>query len=308
MPLPLTVLHVFAPLYYGQVGVEKAVPHSAHEIKAALEPALVEIVKKQPAHAPGLTAMPIVKIVIAPLLVAGVDLGAKGFAGLAGNAMPVPTVLFKAVVGGQVVAAAKPPDRLTAGPLCHEEAHIGMAGGHVGIAGMDDQGDAHGLKAAAGKLRALRRCRGRQGIATDVGEPHPGLLEHASLAQHPASTPATTGALPVILAKRLCSIHLFQGGTDVVLQAQQILSGRCHGRLVHVRSPACANKIAGPASGRRMVPFGFTTEGLAADDIAHHGRGDLASGGTRQAVVHRRPRSEEHTSGTPVTWPPRILY
>src|SRR5690625_2058598 len=70
MPLPLTVLHVFAPLYYGQVGVEKAVPHSAHEIKAALEPALVEIVKKQPAHAPGLTAMPIVKIVIAPLLVA----------------------------------------------------------------------------------------------------------------------------------------------------------------------------------------------------------------------------------------------
>src|SRR5690625_3950381 len=160
MPLPLTVLHVFAPLYYGQVGVEKAVPHSAHEIKAALEPALVEIVKKQPAHAPGLTAMPIVKIVIAPLLVAGVDLGAKGFAGLAGNAMPVPTVLFKAVVGGQVVAAAKPPDRLTAGPLRHEEAHISMAGGHVGIAGMDDQGDAHGLKAAAGKLRALRRCRG----------------------------------------------------------------------------------------------------------------------------------------------------
>ena len=63
--------------------------------------------------------------------------------------VPVDDVLFKPVVGRQIEASTKPPDRGPAGPIAREGTEVGMHRGSERIPRVDDQRDRDGLKALA---------------------------------------------------------------------------------------------------------------------------------------------------------------
>ncbi|MNP08356.1 hypothetical protein D3C76_1004220 [compost metagenome] len=96
-----------------------------------------------------------VEVAVAPFLEARIDVLAKRRAGVAGDLVPVHAVFFHGVIGGQVEAAAEPPDRLLAFLLGAEEAHVGVGGRHMGIFRVDHQRHAERLEAASGQLGAM---------------------------------------------------------------------------------------------------------------------------------------------------------
>ena len=163
-----------------------------------------------------------VEIVITPLFEARVDLAAKGFAGIGSHLVPAHTILAVAVVGSEVVATAKPPDRLLAVLLGDEHAHIGVGSGHIGVARMNHQGYPHGLETAAGQFRARRAGGGGQVGAPHMGEIDPGALKHRALGQHPAATAAAFRPLPLVGDEVGAAVFLRQGSTDAVLKLEQV--------------------------------------------------------------------------------------
>ena len=93
---------------------------------------------------------------------------AEGRAGGLCDPVPVEGVFVEAVVGGEVEAAAEPPDGLYPRFAREEEAEVRVRGGGVGVAGMDDQRRGNRLVVAAGEFGpTLGRCRG-QLVATRV--------------------------------------------------------------------------------------------------------------------------------------------
>src|SRR5690606_40393052 len=93
-----------------------------------------------------------VEILITPLFETGIDLLTEGGAGLMVDLMPMSAVLFKPIIRGQIITAAKPPHGLLTGLFRHEDTHVGMGGGHIRVAGVDHQGNPHVLPASAGQF------------------------------------------------------------------------------------------------------------------------------------------------------------
>ena len=139
-----------------------------------------------------------VEIVVAPALETRIDLAAEGLTGPGRFPVPADAVVAIAVVGCEVVTAAEPPHRRLAGFLRHEHAHIGVRRGHIGIAGVDNKGNAHGLETAPGQLRPGSTGGRRQAGAHHVGEIDPGPLEYRALAEHAAAAAATFLPLPFV--------------------------------------------------------------------------------------------------------------
>src|SRR6202045_602148 len=94
------------------------------EIEAALESPLVEVIEKDPADSPRLLAVAKEEVFVAPFLVARIDVRPERRARLAGDAVPMNGVLLEAVVGGEIEAAAEPPDRHLALLRGDEEADV----------------------------------------------------------------------------------------------------------------------------------------------------------------------------------------
>ena len=97
-----------------------------HEVEAALETLLVEIIEEEPSDTAWLVAMLQKEVVVAPLLETRIDILPERHAGVARYPVPVDDVLVVTIVGRQVESAAEPPDRFLAFLLCNEEAHVGM--------------------------------------------------------------------------------------------------------------------------------------------------------------------------------------
>ncbi len=217
VPFSFTKRRILAFFHDGQVGIQVAVTHRLHECEASFEPPLIQVVEEQAADTPGFVAVFQEEVFITPLLVAGIDIRAKGFAGGLCRAVPVNSVFLEAVIRGEIIAAAEPPHRILAGFFRDEEAHVGMGGGHVGIAGMDDEGDAQGLEAAAGQFRTGGRGRAGQPAAMDMGEVHARLLENPAFLQY-TGTPATAAIpFPAVLDEAFATISRAQLITDVFL-------------------------------------------------------------------------------------------
>ncbi|MCY1435610.1 hypothetical protein D9M71_517110 [compost metagenome] len=163
-----------------------------------------------------------VEVAVAPFLEARIDVLAERRAGVAGDLVPVHAVFLVGVVGGQVEAAAEPPDRLFAFLLGDEEAHVGVGGRHVRVARVDHQRHAERLEAAAGQFRPVRAGRRRQADAVDVGEVHAAFLDQRAIGDHPGAPAATGGALPGVLDETGAAVFGFECGADAVLQVEQI--------------------------------------------------------------------------------------
>jgi hypothetical protein len=114
----------------------------AHEREAALKAGRVEIVEEDAADAARFGAVLQVEVVVAPLLELRVELRS---ARAARRAVPVDGVLIETVIGREIEAAAEPP-----GVAGLKIADVGVTGRHVGIARVDDERNAEGVKGFAG--------------------------------------------------------------------------------------------------------------------------------------------------------------
>src|SRR5215210_1282565 len=233
----LAVRNVPATPQDWKVGREEVVAHAPQEFEGPLEAPFVQVVEEDPADAARLTAVFQVEVLVTPLLVARVNLRAKRLARRAGGAMPVDRVFLEAIVGRQVEPATEPPDRLRVRLLRKKEADVHVGRGHVGVVLIEDEGDTESLEASARQLGPLRGSGRRQPRAMDMGEAHPGLLEHRPLAQHPRLPAATLRPLPGILVETSGAVLRFDGGADAVLETEEVgLDGGKVGAIGHRRS------------------------------------------------------------------------
>jgi len=78
--------------------------------------------------------------------------------------MPADRVFFESVVRSEIESTAKPPDVVfgIVPSRREKEANVGVGSGNVGIAGMDDDGNACGVKGSSGEIWTVGRGGGRQ--------------------------------------------------------------------------------------------------------------------------------------------------
>src|SRR5690625_7584657 len=91
---------------------QRSAEHAVKLDKASIESPFVEVVEEQAAYAAGFVAVPEVKILVAPALVAFIYIVAKRCAQIAGGLMPEAAVFVKGVIRRQIKPAPKPPDGL----------------------------------------------------------------------------------------------------------------------------------------------------------------------------------------------------
>ena len=109
--LALAVGMSLAALDDRQIGIEKPVADRLRQREAALEAAGIEIVEEQPADAARLVAVLEEEVLVAPALVARIDVVRRTARTVARDAVPMPRVLLERIKRRQVEAAAEPPDR-----------------------------------------------------------------------------------------------------------------------------------------------------------------------------------------------------
>ena len=88
----------------------------------------------------------------------------------------------------------------------------------------------------AGQFGAVSGRRCRHGIAIDMGEVDPTLLDHSAVAQHPGAAATTAFAAPGILHEVPGAVSLLQSPADLILQLQQEGLDLGHIRFAHLVS------------------------------------------------------------------------
>ena len=148
--------------------------------------------------------------------------------------MPVTYVVLEAVVRRQIEAAAEPPHRVLARLFGNEESHIGMGCGHIGVARMNHQRNAHRTKSATGQLGARRTGRWRQVRAVYIRKADTGALEHGAVREDAAYAAAAFLAVPGVRDEARLAVESLQFAADPVLQSAQIgFDGAGVGHIAH---------------------------------------------------------------------------
>ena len=220
LPLALRVCpgRVHAPLQYWRIGLEKPIAHAAHEGERLLEAPIIKVIVKKPAHSARLLAMGQIKIVVTPFLQARVDILTKGVTSGLGGGMPMNGIFFIAIVRRQVEPASHPPHRLLAGFLCHEHAYIGMRRRRVRVAGVDDQRNTHGPKAASGEFRTVLCGRRWHARANHMRKVHAALFDHIALSQYPADAATAFRPIPGFSSESRATVDGLKLPADLVLK------------------------------------------------------------------------------------------
>src|SRR5690606_6256955 len=94
--------------------------------------------------------------------------------------------------------------------------------GDVWVARVEDEGDAHRLKSAAGELGSMRGGGGRELRSVHVGEVHARLLEDATFLHHPRAPAAAFLARPRVFAERRPAVLGLECGADAILQVEEV--------------------------------------------------------------------------------------
>ena len=87
---------------------------------------MVKVIKKKTSDTPGLISVLQIKILVTPISEFFIIPLAKPVTGLPGCLMPMPAVFLKAVVGSQIVAAAKPPDGIGSRLLSNKQSEVSV--------------------------------------------------------------------------------------------------------------------------------------------------------------------------------------
>ena len=86
------------------------------------------------------------------------------------------------------------------------------------VAGMDDQRNPHGPKAAPGELWAMLGCRRRHARAHYMREVHAALLDHVALRQNPADTTTALRPIPGFSSERRAAIDGLKSPAYLILK------------------------------------------------------------------------------------------
>ena len=103
-----------------------------------------------------------------------------------------------------------------------EEADVGVAGGDVRIARVDDERNAERFPAAAGQFGTVCGRGGRQFVAGDVRKSHAGFFKNGAFAEDASATAAAFGARPMIGNEIGRSVFGRELAADVILQREQV--------------------------------------------------------------------------------------
>jgi hypothetical protein len=172
--------------------------------------------------------------------------------GRPGGAMPGDGILRETIIGGEVEAAAHPPDRV--GTVGAEEPDIHVRGGSVRIQRVVDDGDAHRAETAPGELRPVVRGGRRQFAPADVREGHPALLQHRASGDDAGPTAAAFGPGPGIVLVLGLAIDLLEERAQAILQPQEVFADDfgIHDPAIQRRPPRGVN--AGRDEQARIQP------------------------------------------------------
>src|SRR5207302_2671208 len=202
------------------IRVQKVISDGAGERKGEIEVAIGEVIEEDTADAARLAAVAQLKIFVAPALEARVAVGAEGRKRVAAGGMEMAGVVFEAIVGREVHAAAEPPGRRRA-----EEAHVHVHRRAVRIARVQNKRHAHRVVLLAGELRPRRRRRRRQAAALYAREVDAAALEDAAFLDDARHAAAPFGALPAIGTEGR-AFERFQRGDDSRLQLREVIVDR----------------------------------------------------------------------------------
>jgi hypothetical protein len=147
-PFTLAVGQRLSGAQNGKVGLDVVIPDTPQKVKTVVKTAFIEIIEKEPADTPCFISVFEEKVVVTPAFESWVKLITKGLAGSACRLMPGDRIVLKRVVGREVKASAKPPDRRLVVLFGEKKADIRVRGRNKRVQGMNDKGDAHSLKAA----------------------------------------------------------------------------------------------------------------------------------------------------------------
>jgi hypothetical protein len=167
------------------------------------------------------------EILVAPGLEARVLVGAERRQRIAAGAMEMHRVLFEAVVGRQVHAAAEPAHGLAARRQRGQHAHVHVHGGHIGVARVEHQRHAHRLEGGAGQLGAMLGGRVRQLVAAYLRKAAAGALEQWTLfedAGQAAPLQRLARLLAPLVAKAGSAVGRFERAHDALLQTPQVIA------------------------------------------------------------------------------------
>jgi hypothetical protein len=204
---------------------QEGVPDRAQEREARLEAQGVEVIEEQSSDASGLLPVLEQEILVALPLEAGIEIVPEGLDRRAGGLVPVDRVLLETVVRSQVKPAPEPPNgrrsvlRLAGG----EEAHVGMAGRDVGIAGVEDERDPDRRPGSSRQLGAVLGGGGREAQSVDAREGHACFFEESSVREHAGTSSSALRAGPRILDKAGRTVVCRERRADAVLQRGQVL-------------------------------------------------------------------------------------
>lgn len=135
--------------------------------------------------------------------------------------MPMHNVFVEWIIRRQIVATAKPPDRILSARV--EKTKIRVRRWDIGITRVQDQRYADCLKLFAGKFRTVFR-RGCWHLLTEnMRKTDARLLKNPPIRQHATLATTTGGTLPAVMRKLSLTIQLLQLGANAILQGQQIV-------------------------------------------------------------------------------------
>src|SRR5205807_1024446 len=230
-PVGLEVLFCFAVWHLSTafedrpISVQKVISYGAGERKGKIEVAIGEVIEEDAADAARLAAVAQLKIFVAPALETRVAVGAEGRQRVAAGGMEMAGIVFEAIAGREVHAAAEPPGRRRG-----EEAHVHVHRRAIRIARVQHERHAHRVVRLAGELRPRRRRRGRQAAALHAREVDAAALEDATFLDDARHATAPFGALPAIGTEGR-AFERFERGDDSGLQFREVIVDclRLHG-------------------------------------------------------------------------------
>jgi len=179
--LSLAIGVILAALQNRHIGIQKSVAQTARHGKSMFEAALGKVIKKYAAHSAWLVTVFEKEITVTPFFEARVQVRPKRIECVLTGGMEVACVVFKAIVRREIHAATEPPNGRFARLHRNKTAHIQMDGRGVGIAGMQDQRNPHGLPAASGELGAVSAGGRWQLVTKYMREIHAAALQHVPL-------------------------------------------------------------------------------------------------------------------------------
>ena len=170
------------------------------------------------------------EVIVTPGFETWVFVGTEGGQCVAAHGVKVLRIFFKAIVGREVHATAKPADRFTtAHGRGGNHAHVHVHRGHIRVARVKHQRHTHGLERCTRQFRAVLCGRRRQLWPADVRKPTACPLEHRPTFQDAcdaaALQPLTCWLGPSVFQK--CrAIDLGNGRGDACLQTGEVGANR----------------------------------------------------------------------------------